>query len=128
MPRKKLTNRRKLEKELDRLWSLAIKERDGHKCVRCGSTGPLNSHHINHKHKLATRWDLNNGLCLCIPHHNWYGAHSTQYEYQRKYYTWLDSYYYSGRGGLDKLELKSNQSYKPTIDELEALILELENG
>ena len=29
----------------------------------------LNSHHIFSRINFATRWDINNGVCLCVSHH-----------------------------------------------------------
>jgi len=70
---------------LDKWWSLIIKMRAGYKCEYCGTTGktnfakiktkrgcrsnPLNSHHIYSSGLWPVRWDLDNGICLCVKHH-----------------------------------------------------------
>lgn len=56
----------KLKKELDTLWSLAVRHRDN-KCVMCGATENLQAHHwIRTKAQgNTTRWDIRNGASLC---------------------------------------------------------------
>ena len=58
-------------RKLDKLWSEKIKIIWGYKCARCGRTEYLNSHHIIGKSNFNTRWDLNNGICLCSGCHMW---------------------------------------------------------
>lgn len=51
-------------------WSLAVRERDGHKCVECGATGKLHAHHIKPwKTHPELRHDVSNGETLCPPCH-----------------------------------------------------------
>ncbi len=59
--------RAKLVRELDGLWSLRVKERDGHKCRICGSDkNVLHSHHIFAKRECgAVRWHVLNGVTVC---------------------------------------------------------------
>lgn len=58
-------------KALDTIWSYAVKERDGFKCrySNCGETKRLNSHHIIKRQFRSLRWDINNGITLCVSHH-----------------------------------------------------------
>lgn len=51
-------------------WRDAVKKRDEHKCVECGSTKSLHAHHIKgwQKHP-ELRYDIDNGLTLCVRHH-----------------------------------------------------------
>lgn len=64
----------------NRRWMDAVKERDGHKCVRCGSGDQLESHHKVELAELIERngirscadarlclelWDVSNGETLC---------------------------------------------------------------
>lgn len=56
-------------KVLDDYWSEIIKFRAGRKCEYCGSTKKLNSHHIYSRGIWSVRWDLDNGICLCVRHH-----------------------------------------------------------
>jgi len=60
--------RLKLTKE-DKEWSKQIKVRDDNKCVICGATERLNSHHILPRELKDTKYDLENGITLCVSHH-----------------------------------------------------------
>jgi len=47
-------------------WALAVRERDGHKCVECGETERLHSHHVKSwKSHPELRFEVSNGLTLC---------------------------------------------------------------
>jgi 5-methylcytosine-specific restriction endonuclease McrA len=67
-------NKSKLKKNLDVLWSMAVKARDK-KCQRCGSTGSLSAHHVFGRRHNATRWVLDNGITLCYPCHIHWAHH-----------------------------------------------------
>lgn len=54
---------------LDNLWRFAIYRRAGYVCEYCGATGQLNAHHIFSRSNFAVRWDIENGVCLCVSHH-----------------------------------------------------------
>jgi hypothetical protein len=58
-------------KYLDTLWSKQVKERDGNKCVICGRTDYLNSHHLIPRQIKYLRHDINNGITLCPLHHKY---------------------------------------------------------
>jgi len=58
----------KLTKE-DKAWALKVKERDGFKCIVCGSKLYLNSHHLFPRERKDTKFDLSNGVTLCVKHH-----------------------------------------------------------
>jgi hypothetical protein len=53
-------------------WSDGVKKRDG-KCMRCGNTEKLSSHHIYEKnlHKTLT-YEIDNGITLCDGCHQGY--------------------------------------------------------
>lgn len=53
----------------DELWSEAVKLRAGNKCEICQKTERLNSHHIITRNNYNVRYDLENGVCLCVGHH-----------------------------------------------------------
>lgn len=62
---KKKNKRQKLIAELDRLWSLKVREN----CVcefsgRSGDIKSFDAHHLRGRRNMSTRWDLNNGVCL----------------------------------------------------------------
>ena len=53
-----------------RTWAELVKERDGWKCVKCSETGHLHAHHVvSWSRDKAKRFDVSNGLTLCIPCH-----------------------------------------------------------
>jgi len=54
----------RIEKQLDLLWQRAIKARDNHKCQLCYTAGTDGHHLIIRRHK-ATRWLIENGICVC---------------------------------------------------------------
>jgi hypothetical protein len=63
------TKRAAQERKLDRLWSLAVRGRDGHRCrMHCGRNG-TDAHHIHGRSHKGTRWVLDNGITLCRQDH-----------------------------------------------------------
>lgn len=62
MKRKK-SLKQQLEADCDKLWSQCIIARDG-TCRGTNSSDRLSAHHIRSRTHRATRWDLDNGLCL----------------------------------------------------------------
>lgn len=51
-------------------WAKAVKDRDGWRCTKCGSTDRLHSHHIKPwRHYPESRYDVSNGLTLCYQCH-----------------------------------------------------------
>jgi transcription elongation factor Elf1 len=47
-------------------WSMAVRERDGHRCQHCGSNGKLHAHHIKPRAMFPElALELDNGLTLC---------------------------------------------------------------
>ena len=64
-------------------WRRKVFRRDKYKCQfpGCTNTGPINSHHIFMYAKYpALRFNINNGICLCIQHHNLVTGNEEQYE------------------------------------------------
>ena len=49
----------------DSLWSLAVRIDWAYRCAICDHRGNLNSHHLIPRQHTATRYDLQNGICLC---------------------------------------------------------------
>lgn len=64
---KKNGTRKKLVKDLDRVFSLYIRNRDGWKCVTCGKTdrSVLQCGHLFSRISYSTRWDERNAYCQC---------------------------------------------------------------
>ncbi len=56
-------------KKLDILWSEAVKIAAGNKCLVCGKTKYLNSHHFYSRSNQSVRWAIENGCSLCSGHH-----------------------------------------------------------
>jgi len=55
-------------RKLDKTWADLIKKDE--RCEVCGSINGLNAHHWYKKRKAyATRWELDNGISLCISCH-----------------------------------------------------------
>jgi hypothetical protein len=73
----------KLEEELDTAWRCFVYSRAGFKCERCGSDKKLEAHHIIGRWCKTTRWDKDNGVCLCKDHHEMERSDiQTQYDRQ----------------------------------------------
>ena len=65
-----------------RLWRLDVFERDDFTCALCDERGgKLNAHHIRKwKDHPGLRYDVNNGITLCISCHNKTKQHEEEYE------------------------------------------------
>ena len=59
----KRSEKKKLEDKADSLWSDLVIARDG-KCRSCGAKNNLSAHHIRVRQHKATKYDIDNGLCL----------------------------------------------------------------
>jgi len=56
----------KKEKELDKLWSKAVRTRDKYACQKCGKVNKrVHAAHIYSRIHKNTRWDTKNGITLC---------------------------------------------------------------
>ena len=62
-----------IKAKCDKLWSEIIRSK-GY-CEICGTTVNLNAHHIISRHNKVLRWDLQNGICLCVSCHK-FSTHS----------------------------------------------------
>ena len=124
----------KLNKEiidkLDHLWSLKVKERDNFKCQLCGSSYNISSHHIIKRGHFITRWDILNGITLCVNCH--LDVHSLNHklslETQDKILNWFVQQFDDLRTGgniWDELMSKKHVIKKHTSVELEELYKEL---
>ena len=62
-----------LRRRLLRLWSEAVRRRDGCKCIYCGSTEKPQAHHLCPKSckDSKLRYDIMNGVTLCSLHHKY---------------------------------------------------------
>jgi 5-methylcytosine-specific restriction endonuclease McrA len=114
MARKK----KSIKKYLDILASQIVRKRDG-RCLKCGKVGNLQCAHIIGRRNLATRWDLENLITLCISCHL-YWAHKEPVAFV----DWLNKKF---PGKVEKLKRKSNKVVKYTYDDYMNLKLELES-
>jgi len=111
-----------LTKKADNLWSELVKMNYNYECQYCGKTENLNSHHLFTRSRRATRWDLDNWICLCSWCHTLssnFSAHQTSLEF----FLWLESIKW--RDWIEELNNKSNQVYQVTSEWLKEIINEL---
>ena len=111
---KRKTARQKLIKELDALWAEAVKKRDKYTCQYCGTTKDIQAAHIFPRSNMSVRWDLDNGIALCVKHHLFW-AHRNPIEF---------IFFIERRLGREKLEELSERARflkKYTLEELIAL-------
>ena len=110
-----------IDGKLDEAWSLAVKHKAGWKCEVCGKKSPLNSHHIYSRSNISVRWDLENGICLCVGHHTFgkFSAHLSPVEFTY----WLEEY--KGKEFMEMLMRKAHSTLKLTKPEKEQLYNEL---
>ncbi len=118
--RKKNIKKSTVRNRLDMKWSKLIKL--GGYCEYCKKSGVrLEAHHIIGRRNLNTRWDKENGICLCTYHHKFsstFSAHETPTVFTE----WLESYWGKERLEFLKNESKKNRSYSVTD------YLEIEKG
>jgi len=110
MKRKPKSPRKKIEKRLDDLWKLCIKERANWKSEKSGNGGFMHAHHIHTRECRSTRWDLDNGICLNGGEHKWF------HKYPLKAYRWLVAK--KGQQFIDNLEIRANIIVKRTLEDL----------
>jgi hypothetical protein len=80
-------------------------------------TGVLQAHHICPRTIRATRWDLRNGVCLCLRHHLYY-AHQDVMEFSG----WLKA---NRSDDLDYLKERRKVIVKHSDDDLKKILKEL---
>ncbi len=117
-----MKKRKGIDGKLDIAWSKLVKLRAGMKCEYCGKTNYLNSHHIYSRSKKSTRWDVLNGISLCVGHHTFsstFSAHKTPLEFIK----WLENY--KGTDYIDDLTIRANMTLKLHKHEKEEMLEEL---
>lgn len=73
---------KKRDKAKQKSWSKQVLERDNFTCQECGIRGgDLHAHHIkDYISNEDTRWDIDNGICLCVKcHYKTYKFYKNQY-------------------------------------------------
>jgi hypothetical protein len=115
-----MTDKRRLEKKLDTLWSQKIRS-IGH-CEVCGETGYLNAHHIIGRLNKIVRWDLKNGVCLCS------GCHTFRRLSAHQDSLWFDDWLKKHKPKVaEYLKTKRHKLKQWSVPELQELLTELEN-
>lgn len=116
------TKKRKSELKIcDDLRSKLVKIRAGFRCEYCWDTKYLNSHHIFTRNNYSTRYDLDNGICLCSKHHTLnssFSAHKTPMEFSE----WIMEK--RGRDRYDRLKLKTKSLRDKDYDKVEKYLIE----
>lgn len=82
------TRKSTLAKKCDEKWSRLVKLAWGKKCAYCHTDKNLNSHHLFTRTNYSTRYDLDNGICLCAWHHTLsskFSAHKTPLEFAERF-------------------------------------------
>jgi hypothetical protein len=119
-----MKKRKGLDGKLDIAWSKLVKLKAGMKCQieNCKHRPTLNSHHIFSRKNASTRWDLENGICLCVGHHTMsskFSAHGNPIAFTY----WLEER--MGSDWIDELSFKAHSTKKWTASEKEELLKEL---
>lgn len=114
--KKKAPTRKQQMKKYDNKRSHLVKVKAWNKCeVPWCTKWNLNSHHVFTRTNYTTRFDLDNGICLCSRHHTLnprFSAHKTPTEFTEwiKEYRWEDWY--------DELKLKANKTRDKNYDKV----------
>lgn len=119
MPKTK--KRKSLLKICDELWSKLVKIRAGFRCEYCWRKDHLNSHHIFSRNNRATRFLLENGICLCVGCHTMsskFSAHKTPLEFA----LWIIAERWQER--YDNLKAKSKEIRDKDYDKVQTYLLD----
>ena len=124
------TNRAKLIKKLDELWSKKVRERDN-KCILCGKyigqPEKLQAHHwiITRARSLKYRWDLRNGVSLCYGCHICQVHHNPSVDLMNRLYNLAILNKVATINEVDEILLNSTAITKLSIKDLEQKLEEL---
>ena len=108
-----MTERKKLVKKLDKIFSEYIRARDK-RCVICGTTKNLQAGHLITRAVYATRWDENNVFAQC-----------RSCNYTHEYRPEIFTSWYIEKFGVEKyvdLNIKAQKIVKYKNGDLETLI------
>ena len=76
----------------DDVWSAAVKEDWNYRCAICGQCHTLNSHHIIPRQHYGSRYEMLNGICLCVNCHQ-YCPHYSPHVNGRGFDLWLEQHH-----------------------------------
>ena len=117
----------------DRLWSTAIKLRDGGRCQRCGSRDKLTAHHILTKGSvmLHGRYNLDNGITLCFTCHGGgrFACRGSAHQDVEKFRRWIINDWKGGKGQdwYDNLFYETHQQKDFDYEETARILQEVIN-
>lgn len=113
-------SKKTLKNKCDKLWSLAVRQRDNYTCQKCKAKHEINSrglhpHHIFSRRSVSTRFDMDNGITLC------FGCHRVAHDKPHDFKDWIVSYLsdmdrYKDRLTWDELREASNEIHKIDYD------------
>lgn len=86
-PKKAKSKRSALKKALDVEMSKQVRERDKHRCRRCGKEKVYAHHLFGKGAHSSTRWNLDNLLSLCFFCHR--SAHASPEDFRRWVLSWM---------------------------------------
>ena len=128
VPKPKKRKKDSLDSTMLAKWSELVKIKADWKCEYCGTTKTLNSHHVFTKKNRATRWDVENGICLCASHHTLgnFSAHGSP-----AFADWMKEYrgeewYIALRDKSNSIVKHSRKDKLAIMEGLKAMIKELE--
>jgi hypothetical protein len=115
-PKKKKRKRNDPKKTIrnacDRLWAMLVKKRWGHHCAICGKSETLNAHHLIGKTNYACRYEVMNGIVLCVWHHV-FGGTPSAHQQPANFLEWVRE---NRPEQWDWIEAHRRESSKATMD------------
>ena len=126
MRKSRKTKSQQLINKCDKVWADTIKERAEWRCEKCGrgkfkDAVILNAAHIVRRANKEVRWELGNGLSLCVRDHYWFDNSTNRLEVIE----WLEEKL--GKGFLSSLLERSRISLQWLVRDLENKLAELES-
>jgi hypothetical protein len=111
---KRKSERKRLTAELDKVFSLYIRKRDGNRCVMCGSTHRVQCGHLFSRVAYSTRWSETNCFAQCA-------SDNYRHEFQPQHFNaWFLHTF--GQSVWDALYVLNQTTRKYSLDELRDLI------
>ena len=111
-------------KSLDAIWSRVVKILAGFKCEHCGRMDiRLNSHHVFGRRAKSVRWDVKNGVCLCVLCHRFsskFSAHETPTLFDE----WIINH--RGKRWYNALRARHNQMWDGDREKVKAMLKKIE--
>lgn len=117
-------SRSQIIKEMDKVVSDYVRDRDEWKCCRCHTPHPPGSKNIHCSHfwgrgKLGTRWDLDNLIALCMPCHFYHWEKQKNADYKDYMIRRI------GQEKMNLLEYKAKSVTHFSLNELKLLLLDI---